>query len=331
MILHVMKYAGIETDFMVGAQLEGFDVMVRLSETAKYMVIEGDEYLTSPIDRVPKFHKYHPHIAVISGIGWDHVNVFPTFDSYLEQFRIYVDTIENGGCLIYDDNDAEAKKIAANAKVPTYGYDIHKYITDGESSYLLFNDKRIKVQVFGEHNMKNINAAYHVCKQIGIDDVTFYQAISSFKGASRRLELLFENKSKNNMVFRDFAHAPSKVLATVKALREQYSERFLMIVFELHTYSSLSEVFIDHYRNCLDNCDKAVVFYDPHAVSIKKLDMMTDERIVEGFARKDIKVVHSKAELLDVLNDVQKENIVGGFMSSGDFNGLTADDLREIF
>ena len=331
MILHVMKYAGIETDFMVGAQLEGFDVMVRLSETAKYMVIEGDEYLTSPIDRVPKFHKYHPHIAVISGIGWDHVNVFPTFDSYLEQFRIYVDTIENGGCLIYDDNDAEAKKIAANAKVPTYGYDIHKYITDGESSYLLFNDKRIKVQVFGEHNMKNINAAYHVCKQIGIDDVTFYWAISSFKGASRRLELLFENKSKNNMVFRDFAHAPSKVLATVKALREQYSERFLMIVFELHTYSSLSEVFIDHYRNCLDNCDKAVVFYDPHAVSIKKLDMMTDERIVEGFARKDIKVVHSKAELLDVLNDVQKENIVGGFMSSGDFNGLTADDLREIF
>ena len=331
MILHVMKYAGIETDFMVGAQLEGFDVMVRLSKTAKYMVIEGDEYLTSPIDRVPKFHKYHPHIAVISGIGWDHVNVFPTFDSYLEQFRIYVDTIENGGCLIYDDNDAEAKKIAANAKVPTYGYDIHKYITDGESSYLLFNDKRIKVQVFGEHNMKNINAAYHVCKQIGIDDVTFYQAISSFKGASRRLELLFENKSKNNMVFRDFAHAPSKVLATVKALREQYSERFLMIVFELHTYSSLSEVFIDHYRNCLDNCDKAVVFYDPHAVSIKKLDMMTDERIVEGFARKDIKVVHSKAELLDVLNDVQKENIVGGFMSSGDFNGLTADDLREIF
>ena len=331
MILHVMRQAGVETDYMVGAQLEGFDVMVRLSETAKYMVIEGDEYLTSPIDRVPKFHKYHPHIAVISGIGWDHVNVFPTFDSYLEQFRIYVDTIENGGSLIFDNNDVEAKKIATNSKVATYGYDIHQYLTDGESSYLLFNDKRIKVQVFGEHNMKNINAAYHVCKQIGIDDVTFYQAISSFKGASRRLELLFENKSKNNMVFRDFAHAPSKVLATVKALREQYSERFLMIVFELHTYSSLSEVFIDHYRNCLDNCDKAVVFYDPHAVSIKKLDMMTDERIVEGFARKDIKVVHSKAELLDVLNDVQKENIVGGFMSSGDFNGLTADDLREIF
>ena len=159
MILHVMKHAGIETDFMVGAQLEGFDVMVRLSESAKYMVIEGDEYLTSPIDRVPKFHKYHPHIAVISGIGWDHVNVFPTFDSYLEQFRIYVDTIENGGCLIFDKNDVEAKKIAENAKVPTYGYGIHLYQSDDESTYLIFGDKKIKVQIFGEHNMKNINAA----------------------------------------------------------------------------------------------------------------------------------------------------------------------------
>ena len=192
MILHVMKYAGIETDFMVGAQLEGFDVMVRLSETAKYMVIEGDEYLTSPIDRVPKFHKYHPHIAVISGIGWDHVNVFPTFDSYLEQFRIFVDTIENGGCLIYDNNDIEARKIATNAKVATYGYDIHKYISDAEYTNIIVDNKKIKVHVFGEHNMKNINAAYNVCKQIGISDEVFYQAITSFKGASRRLELLFE-------------------------------------------------------------------------------------------------------------------------------------------
>ena len=331
MILHVMKYAGIETDFMVGAQLEGFDVMVRLSETAKYMVIEGDEYLTSPIDRVPKFHKYHPHIAVISGIGWDHVNVFPTFDSYLEQFRIFVDTIENGGCLIYDNNDIEARKIATNAKVATYGYDIHKYISDAEYTNLIVDNKKIKVHVFGEHNMKNINAAYNVCKQIGISDEVFYQAITSFKGASRRLELLFENKERNNLVFRDFAHAPSKVLATVKALREQYKERFLTVVFELHTYSSLSEVFINHYEHCLDNCDKAIVFYDPHAVAIKKLEMMSDERIVEGFARKDICVVHSKDELLQMLEDLQKENVVAGFMSSGDFNGLTTEDLRKIF
>ena len=328
MILHVMKHAGIETDFMVGAQLEGFDVMVRLSETAKYMVIEGDEYLTSPIDRVPKFHKYHPHIAVISGIGWDHVNVFPTFDTYLEQFRIYVDTIENGGCLIFDNNDLEARKIVANSKVPVYGYETHQYTTDGEDVYLIFNDKKIKVQVFGEHNMKNINAAYNVCKQIGVSDDVFYESITSFKGAARRLELLFENKERNNLIFRDFAHAPSKVVATVKALREQYKEKFLIVVFELHTYSSLSEVFIDHYEHCLDNCDKAIVFYDPHAVAIKKLDLMNDERIVKGFARNDIQVVHSKAELMEILENLPKENVVGGFMSSGDFNGLTKDDLR---
>lgn len=328
MILHVMKYGGIETDFMVGAQLEGFDVMVRLSESAKYMVIEGDEYLTSPIDRVPKFHKYHPHIAVISGIGWDHVNVFPTFDCYLEQFRIYVNTIEKDGCLIFDNNDIEARKIAQDAAVPTCGYEIHPYVSEEENTYLINNGKRIQVQVFGEHNMKNINAAYNVCKQIGISDEMFYNAISSFKGASRRLELMCENKEKNVMLFRDFAHAPSKVVATVKALREQYKDRFLLIVFELHTYSSLSEVFIDHYKNCLDNCDKAIVFYDPHAVAIKKLEMMVDERIIDGFGRKDIVVVHSKKELLEALNDVTKENLVGGFMSSGDFNGFKPDDFR---
>ena len=328
MILHVMKYAGIETDFMVGAQLEGFDVMVRLSESAKYMVIEGDEYLTSPIDRVPKFHKYHPHIAVISGIGWDHVNVFPTFDSYLEQFRIYVNTIEKGGCLIFDNNDIEARKIAQDAAVPTCGYEIHPYVSEEENTYLINNGKKIQVQVFGEHNMKNINAAYNVCKQIGVSDEIFYDAISSFKGASRRLELMCENKEKNVMLFHDFAHAPSKVVATVKALREQYKDRFLLIVFELHTYSSLSEVFIDHYKNCLDNCDKAIVFYDPHAVAIKKLEMMTDERIIEGFGREDIKVVHSKDELLEELNNVTKENLVGGFMSSGDFNGFKPEDFK---
>ena len=331
MILHVMKYAGVETDFMVGAQLEGFDVMVRLSETAKYMVIEGDEYLTSPIDRVPKFHKYHPHIAVISGIGWDHVNVFPTFDSYLEQFRIYVDTIEEGGCLIYDVNDVEAKKIAATSKAPAFVYDIHEYHTDGESTYLISGDKKIKMQIFGEHNMKNINAARNVCNKIGISDEIFYEAIASFKGASRRLELMSENKEKNSLIFRDFAHAPSKVLATAKALREQYRDKYLVIVFELHTYSSLSEVFINHYEHCLADCEKAVVFYDPHAVAIKKLEMMSDERIVDGFARKDIKVVHSKGELLEMFNDVPKENVVIGLMSSGDFNGLTKDDLVEIF
>lgn len=332
MVLHVMKDAGIDTDFMVGAQLEGFDVMVRLSDTAKYMVIEGDEYLTSPIDRIPKFHKYHPHIAVISGIGWDHVNVFPTFDSYLEQFRIFINTIENNGCLIFDNTDAEARHLAESSKVTHLGYGIHPYHSnDGKTFLSLDNGDEVEVRIFGEHNMKNINAARLVLNRIGVTDEQFYNSIKSFKGAARRLENLIDNKEKGNVVFRDFAHAPSKVLATVNAIREKYPEKYFLAVFELHTYSSLSEVFIDHYANCLDKCDKAVVFYDPHAVAVKKLDMMSDERIIKGFNRDDISVVHSKKELLDLIKTLNINNVVAGFMSSGDFNGLSTSDLCEIF
>ena len=332
MVLHVMKDAGIDTDFMVGAQLEGFDVMVRLSDTAKYMVIEGDEYLTSPIDRIPKFHKYHPHIAVISGIGWDHVNVFPTFDSYLEQFRIFINTIENNGCLIFDNTDVEARRLAESSKVTHLGYGIHPYHSnDGKTFLSLDNGDEVEVRIFGEHNMKNINAARLVLNRIGVTDEQFYNSIKSFKGAARRLENLIDNKEKGNVVFRDFAHAPSKVLATVNAIREKYPEKYFLAVFELHTYSSLSEVFIDHYANCLDKCDKAVVFYDPHAVAVKKLDMMSDERIIKGFNRDDISVVHSKKELLDLIKTLNINNVVAGFMSSGDFNGLSTSDLCEIF
>ena len=332
MVLHVMKDAGIDTDFMVGAQLEGFDVMVRLSDTAKYMVIEGDEYLTSPIDRIPKFHKYHPHIAVISGIGWDHVNVFPTFDSYLEQFRIFINTIENNGCLIFDNTDVEARRLAESSKVTHLGYGIHPYHSnDGKTFLSLDNGDEVEVRIFGEHNMKNINAARLVLNRIGVTDEQFYNSIKSFKGAARRLENLIDNKEKGNVVFRDFAHAPSKVLATVNAIREKYPEKYFLAVFELHTYSSLSEIFIDHYANCLDKCDKAVVFYDPHAVAVKKLDMMSDERIIKGFNRDDISVVHSKKELLDLIKTLNINNVVAGFMSSGDFNGLSTSDLCEIF
>ena len=256
--------------------------------------------------------------------------MFPTFDNYLEQFRIFVRTIEPGGCLIYDQTDVEADKIAQGAQCRTFGYGVHPFESDGLKTTLLLPDgSRREVGVFGSHNMKNINAARLVCLQLGVTDAQFYEAIASFKGAARRLELLFDNG--DNFVFRDFAHAPSKVNASVKALREQFPEKHLLAVFELHTYSSLSEVFIDHYRDALKLADTAIVFYDPHAVAIKKLELMPDERIVEGFGRKDLKVVHNKAELVELLQKGQRHNVIGAFMSSGDFNGLTTDDLKALY
>ena len=198
-----------------------------------------------------------------------------------------------------------------------------------KTTLLLADGSRREVGVFGSHNMKNINAARLVCKQLGVTDEQFYEAIATFKGAARRLELLFDNG--DNFIFRDFAHAPSKVNASVKALREQFPEKHLIAVFELHTYSSLSEVFIDHYRDALKLADKAIVFYDPHAVAIKKLELMPDERIVKGFGRADLQVVHNKAELVALLQKGQRHNVIGAFMSSGDFNGLTTDDLKALY
>lgn len=328
MILHVLHAVGIESDFMVGAQLEGFDCMVRLSETAKLMVMEGDEYLTSPIDRRPKFHLYKPHIAVISGIGWDHVNVFPTFDNYLEQFRIFIDTIEPDGCLIIDKTDAEALKIAQKSNRGFIGYEAHPYkVVDGITNLILEDGSCIPLQIFGRHNMLNISAAKNVCDELGIADVDFYRAIASFKGAARRLELIAEKDE--NYIFRDFAHAPSKVKATVEAVKELYPNHLFVAVFELHTFSSLNETFIDNYKYTLDRSDKSFVFYDPHAVSLKKLPMMTPERIKQAFGCDDIEVVSSKQELLAHFAQSFKQAFVMLFMSSGNFNGLTSEEINE--
>ncbi len=224
----------------------------------------------------------------------------------------------------------EVEKIAQGAQCRTFGYGVHPFESDGMKTTLLLPDgSRREVGVFGSHNMKNINAARLVCQQLGVNDAQFYDAITSFKGAARRLELLFDNG--DNFIFRDFAHAPSKVNASVKALREQFPKKHLIAVFELHTYSSLSEVFINHYHDALKLADTAIVFYDPHAVAIKKLELMPDERIMEGFGRPDLKVVHNKAELVALLQMGQQHNVIGAFMSSGDFNGLTTDDLKALY
>jgi UDP-N-acetylmuramate: L-alanyl-gamma-D-glutamyl-meso-diaminopimelate ligase len=329
MILHVLKKSGIEADYMVGAQLEGFEVMVKLSDTAEWMIIEGDEYLTSPIDRVPKFLHYHPHIAVISGIGWDHVNVFPTFENYLHQFRLFIQAIEKDGSLIYSASDPEVEKLAAEVEMEKIPYYPHDSALDNGELNLKTSTANIPIKVFGNHNLMNISAALEVCRKMGVGDAQFYDAIGSFMGASRRMEPWFAKDQF--IVYRDFAHAPSKLSATVSALREQYPNRKLVVCYELHTYSSLSEVFIDHYKHSLDPADEAVVFYDPHAVAIKKLELMPIDRIRSGFGKMDLIVHSTKHELLDYLTALEPENTVLALMSSGSFNGLERKDIIDLF
>ncbi|MBU1369371.1 MAG: peptidoglycan synthetase [Bacteroidetes bacterium] len=330
MVLHVLQYAGIDCDYMVGAQLEGFDVMVRITEHAPWMILEGDEYLTSPIDRVPKFLHYHPHIAVISGIGWDHVNVFPRFEDYLQQFSLFVQSIDKAGLLIYNQTDEEVNKIAETADISKLAYRKHAALIEaGKSALITSAGKSVPIQVFGAHNMFNISAAKEVCRAMGVDDSVFYEAIGSFKGASRRLELLFEKPEV--IVYRDFAHAPSKLKATTQALREQYPDHHLLICFELHTFSSLSEDFIDHYHESLATADEAIIFYDPHAVSLKRLSLMEDARISTAFGMDRIKVVRDKKQLIASLNHISKRPIVVAFMSSGSFNGLSHEDIEAAF
>ncbi len=335
MILHVLHYNKIDCDYMVGAQLAGFDTMVKLSEDAKIAVIEGDEYLSSPIDRRPKFHLYKPDIAILSGIAWDHINVFPTFDNYVEQFRIFVNLITENGVLVYCEDDAEVKKVAEETtnKIKKIPYSVPEHSIENGVSYLQLsiNDQqsRIPLSVFGRHNLMNLNGARLVCNQIGVSDAQFYEAIQSFKGASNRLELLFKNDSTT--IFRDFAHSPSKLKATTAAVKEQYPNRKLIACMELHTFSSLNENFLAEYKGAMDKADVAIVYYNPHTIEHKKLKPISPEQVKEAFDRKDLQVFTSSKELMDTLK-------TGGFkdtnlllMSSGNYDGVDVKNIAAIF
>ena len=327
MILHVLNQAGLAVDYMVGAQLDGFDVMVRLSDDAEWIVLEGDEYLTSPLDRRPKFLHYKPHIALVSGIGWDHINVFPTFETYLEQFRLFIQAIEPGGCLIYNDEDQEVVKLVDEADCEKLPYQTHPFVVEDEKTSIITEDgKLIAVKVFGVHNMSNLAAAVAVCVKMGLKKEVVLQALASFKGASKRLECLGE--SPGAALYRDFAHAPSKLKASAAALRLKYPQHQLILCFELHTFSSLSASFIDQYANSLSVADRAVVFYDHHAVELKKLDLMHPEVIRKAFAQPDLEVVSEPDALLNLLQSRIEFPVVIALMSSGSFRGLRMDELR---
>ncbi|MBT8254056.1 MAG: peptidoglycan synthetase [Bacteroidia bacterium] len=330
MILHVMNYFGKDVDYMVGAQLEGFDVMVKLTEENDFIVLEGDEYLSSAIDRRPKFHLYKPNIALLSGIAWDHINVFPTFENYLDQFRIFVYSIIKGGSITYNTEDEHVKTIveASENTIRKFPYKTPEHdISDG-MTYLTTPDGPMPLEIFGKHNLNNLAGAKWICQQMGVDEDEFYEAIASFKGASKRLECLKE--TKNSAIYKDFAHSPSKVEATTRAVKDQYPDRTLIACLELHTYSSLNAEFLKEYKGALDAADVAVVFYSPHAVEIKKLQAVTKDQISGAFERDDLIIYTNPDDFKSFVYGLKLRDSVLLMMSSGNYGGLDLNELKNI-
>ncbi|MBL7934154.1 MAG: peptidoglycan synthetase [Bacteroidia bacterium] len=323
MILHTMHYHGIKTDFMVGAQLEGFSTMVSLTNEAKFAVIEGDEYLASPIDRRPKFHLYKPNIAILSGIAWDHINVFPTFEIYVDQFKKFIELIEPGGSLIYCSEDKileETCKRTVNSSITKTPYSIPEHGIKNGTSFLKTLEGEIPLLVFGDHNLMNLNGARLVCNKIGINDKQFYDAIQSFKGAAKRLELVYKNESFS--FYKDFAHSPSKLKATTEAVKKQFPSRHIVACMELHTFSSLNEEFLAQYKDSMNLADEAVVYFNPHTIAHKKLKEITPEQVHQCFNRKDLKVFTKSEDVVNYLKAKTWKNSVLLMMSSGNFDGV---------
>lgn len=328
MIMHVLHNCNIPFDYMAGALLEGFDTMVHLSDDSKIAVFEGDEYLSSPIDMRPKFHHYHPDIAILTGIAWDHMNVFPTFENYVEQFAIYLEKITHGGTLIYFEDDENICNILAraDASVKQIPYNTFPHtIKEGITNLTLHGETPLRV--FGNHNLQNISAAYYACRELGISDEAFLKAISTYNGAAKRLQKIAENKQTT--IFLDFAHSPSKLQATIKAVKEQYPSRHLIACMELHTFSSLNAAFLPQYHNTMDAADEAIVFFNPEVVQHKRLPEITVEDVMNGFANKELKVYTDNNLLLEELNRKDYNNSVLLIMTSGNFSGIDIRALAE--
>lgn len=322
MVLHVLEQCKVDFDYMVGAQLAGFKTMTKLTD-ARIIILEGDEYLSSPIDRRPKFHLYHPNIALISGIAWDHINVFPTFENYIEQFATFISLIQNKGQLIYCKADDEVNKIA----LKPYGNDIDRIpyqtpenvIENGVTSLLVHGNK-IPLQIFGDHNLQNLNGARLICNQLKILDEQFYEAIQSFKGASKRLELIAKNDT--TAIYKDFAHSPSKLRATTQAVKKQYPDRELIACMELHTFSSLNKDFLKEYKDSMIDADEAYVYYSNHTLEHKKLAAITPEEVKFAFGSDNVAIYNDSASLFEMLNHKKWEGKVLLLMSSGNFDGV---------
>lgn len=327
MIMHVFRSLGIKFDYMVGSLIDGFETMVGLSDESEIAVLEGDEYLTSALDKRPKFHLYKPDIAVLNGIAWDHMNVFPTFEIYIEQFRIFTDKISDGGSLIYFDGDAEVKKVALAARnnIRKIPYKIHGYFQNKTGFYGATHNRMIPLKIFGEHNMQNLSAAKETCLAAGVSEDDFYSAITSFEGTSKRLQKLKENEK--GLVYLDFAHSPSKVKATVEAVVSRYPGREVIACLELHTYSSLNDNFLPLYEGTLKEATNAFVYFNPHAIALKKLKPISKDIVSKAFAGDNIQVFDNSQELFSYIKNQKYSSPVYLFMSSGDFDGY---DLAEL-
>lgn len=327
MILHVLGKLNIDFDYMVGAQLKGFDTMVKITD-AKLIILEGDEYLSSPIDRRPKFHLYHPNIALISGIAWDHINVFPTFENYVEQFSTFVSLIEKNGALIYCKADGEVNKVALmtpNPNIDRIGYQTPENLIENGITSVLVHGNKIPLEIFGDHNLQNLEGARLVCNQLKIDDDKFYEAIQDFKGAAKRLELIAKNEV--TAVYKDFAHSPSKLKATTQAVKQQYTERKVIACMELHTFSSLNATFLKEYKNSMASADEAYVYYSNHTIEHKKLAAITPEEVKAAFGSDNVTIYNNSDELFDMLAAKDWNNKVLLLMSSGNFDGKNLDQF----
>lgn len=326
MILHALQVLDFPVDYMVGAQLEGYDCMVKLTEENDVIILEGDEYLSSPIDRRPKFHLYKPHIALISGIAWDHINVFPTYENYVDQFDQFCKIIEDKGVLVYNEEDPDVKEVATRQKdrLKTVPYNTPQYDVNEKGTVFHYKGQHYPLNIFGAHNLQNLYGALNVVEAIGISPNDFLKAMKNFTGAGKRLEKVSETPER--ILYKDFAHSPSKLKATTSAVKEQFPDRKLVACMELHTFSSLKKDFLPQYKDAMKNADKALVYFSPKVVAHKKLDPITKEDVYEAFG-KNVQVETETQEVLDFIEKESTDNMVLLMMSSGNFDGIDYSQL----
>ncbi len=329
MVMHVLKYHQYPFDYMVGSQLNGFDNMAQLSEEAPCIILEGDEYLSSPINLVSKFHWYRPQIALLSGIAWDHINVFPTFESYLDTFKTFIASLPEDAYLTFFTEDKHLKEICKPQSNQHFeAYNTHPFKIENGQSYLIDSNQHTHpIQIFGEHNLQNLSGALNIVKQLGLSAKEFYEAIGSFQGTAKRLELI--KKEGDTHIFLDFAHAPSKLKATVKSVKQQFPNQKLYACMELHTFSSLRPEFLPQYHSCMNEADEAVIFFNPEVAAKKSEQPITEKEIIKAFGKDGLRVINDTELFKQYCLNLNLQNANLLLMSSGNFGGLNIRELMK--